>query len=100
MLVRCNRSALVTALWKASVEDLDKLTSMQLPLAKHPFEYNTASFALGLIAKVLECIDGLNNNGDSFGPNKMLAKLWSAVGYLQGMTDIGNPTEFILEQLE
>jgi hypothetical protein len=70
MLVRHNRSALVTNLWKASVEDLDKLTSMQLPLAKHTFEYNTVSFALGLIAEVLECIDGLNNNGICLNPTK------------------------------
>jgi hypothetical protein len=35
-----------------------------------------------------------------FEPNKMLAKLRNAVEYLRGMADIGNPTEFILEQLE
>lgn len=54
--VRVNANAPQTALWKSSVEDLDKLTAMCVPLAKHPFMYNTISFECGLIAQEMGCL--------------------------------------------
>jgi hypothetical protein len=30
----------------------------------------------------------------------MSEKLTSALGYLRGMADIGNPTEFVMDQIE
>jgi hypothetical protein len=52
--VRINGNAPQTAL--SSVEDLDKLTAMCVPLAKHPSMYNTISFECGLIAQEMGCL--------------------------------------------
>jgi hypothetical protein len=85
---------------KASIKDFDKLTSMKVPLAKHPFENNTVLFLFGLITNQLGCMDGLSKDGCKFGPSEMSEKLSSAVGSLQGIADIVNASEFILEQIE
>jgi hypothetical protein len=88
-----------TALQKASVEDLDKLTCMRVHLAKHVFEYSTVSFALALIAEQMGVLEELTKDAESFGPSQRSAKLTSSVGYLRGISEIVNASPFILEQI-
>ena len=87
--LRSKGGPLQTALRKASVEDLDKLTCMRVHLAKHIFEYKTVTFALFLIAEQMG-LDKEQFKRDTahFGPTQLSEKLTAALGYLRAMAGI------------